>query len=487
MKKKIFLIISLVLLFVGAFVISASATEMIDGIYYSFSGDNATVTSDNRNCELEAVVIPEKVSFNGAEYKVTKIAEKAFGSANKNGGNSKIKSLIVPSTIEEIGEYAFANCASLESAYCKSSKIGKRMFFDCASLKDLTLENTKEIGAYAFTRIGISSVVLPSTLTKVDSYAFKACPSLTKIVVLGSVMGEYMFNECSLINHLVITESFSTYSTNCLGVANNKKFTTYYTGTDYERIKEICSSTSRFSEAGYISFADYESGNYEKLPTYDVNLCVAGFDGVHTEPNDDGDCTTAVVCSVCSDYTYKEAIEHLIGEEIKYTSFEEDGIKIVGCLNEGCENNTVTVAPAFFECRGYSVSENDDGGITVGFGVNGEAIKEYEELMGLTIGYGVFVAPESRLGDNDIFDENGEKADGVFIADITNCSFSIVVLKMVGFNDLQKDMKFAIGAYIAINDGKATDYSYIQTEKPIDGERYHFISYNDKYKSKNEE
>ena len=61
MKKKIILALVIVSMLVCLFAISASA-ELIDGIDYSFSGSEATVTSKNQSCEVENVVIPETVT-----------------------------------------------------------------------------------------------------------------------------------------------------------------------------------------------------------------------------------------------------------------------------------------------------------------------------------------------------------------------------------------------------------------------------------------
>ena len=333
MKKKIFLVLAVVAMLACIFAISASAAECIDGVYYTFSGTEATVSSDNqKNCVLETVVIPEKVIFGGAEYTVTTIAAKAFGSQNTAGGNGNIKAITVPSTVTSVGEYAFGNCPNLTEAYCKSEKIGSRMFIDCSSLKTVTFENTVEIGTNAFNRTQLTSVVIPSTVTTVGNYAFKECGSLTKVVILGSIMGNYMFNGCSALNTLVLTENFVTFGTSCLGTATNNAFVTYYTGEDYDRIKTLGSSTSRFREAKSYSYSDYAANNYTdryKL-IYDTNLCVAAFDGSHTEPVDDGDCTTALICSVCADYKYKEAEEHTISERVTYASFLQDGEHYIG-------------------------------------------------------------------------------------------------------------------------------------------------------------
>ena len=70
-------------------------------------------------------------------------------------------------------------------------------------------------------------------------------------------------------------------------------------------------------------------------------------------------------------------------------------------------------------------------------------------------------------------------ADGVINAEITNVDFAAFELKIVGFTDEQKDTKLAIGAYVAVTDGEATEYSYMQSGEPNENEKYCFVSYND--------
>ena len=101
MKKKLLLIaLIMATMLVGVFAISASAAQAIDGIYYNFSGTNASVATDNKaNCQLENVVIPEKVTYNGTEYTVISIESKAFGSQNSKGGSATVKTVSIPATV----------------------------------------------------------------------------------------------------------------------------------------------------------------------------------------------------------------------------------------------------------------------------------------------------------------------------------------------------------------------------------------------------
>ena len=509
MKKKIFLVLAVVAMLACVFAISASAAECIDDIYYTFSGTEATVSSDNQEkCEVETVVIPEKVIFNGTEYTVTAIATKAFGNGNANGGNSKIKSVTIPSTVTSIGDYAFANCANITTVNSYSTILGSYMFYNCPLVEYVALKNTvtisnhafcntlstnskntnisslvfpdtlESIGSYAFARCQITKIVIPANTSTIGANAFTDCDKLEKAVVLGTTLNTTVFNNCSVLDELVLTENIA-YGHKDAIKDTAKNFTTYYTGSDPSVIKTLFAGTSRIDSAiaqPYNADSNY-TGSIKII--YDVNLCVAAFDGVHTEPQDDGDCTTALICSVCADYKYKEAEEHTISERVTYASFLQDGEHYIGCTNDGCTYGISEKLNALFTCLGYSAPEDGRGGIAIGFTVNNEAIAEYEEITGKTLKYGVFAVLKDRLGNNDVFSEDGTVAEGAINADITSYEFALFELKIVGFTDEYKDIKLAMGAYVAVTDGETTEYSYLQSGTPNENEKYCFVSYND--------
>ena len=418
----------------------------------------------------------------------------------------------LPSTLETVGEHAFSENEALTTLCSKAPMIGDNMFKNCFNLEFVTLENTKvikkqafnmaapniakisklvlpegltTIGEYAFVRLSITELVTPSTLSTVDKNAFAYCKSLKKVVVLGPTIGTYMFADGgNTLEELVLTNRLTSVGSGAFNNVRTDSFITYYTGNKDEAASFKTSFqgiTTRFKDASYYSYEDYANGNYtaKYMFVYDTNLCVAAFDGVHTQPDDDGDCTTALVCSVCADYTYKEAKEHVNSEKVTYASFLQDGEYYIGCTNDGCTNGTTRRLSALFTCLGYSAPENGNGGIVMGFTVNNVAIAEYVEITGKTLKYGVFVVSQDKLGDKDVFGEDGTTAEGVINAEIKNHEFALFELKIVGFTDTHKDVKLAMGAYVAVTEGEATEYSYMQVGTPNANEKYSFVSYND--------
>lgn len=80
------------------------------------------------------VAVPEKVSYNGKDYRIVKIGVKAFCAGDK------IESVILPSSVKTISEFAFEGCTSLKSIVFPGSqvKIGEGAFWNCTKIDDIT-------------------------------------------------------------------------------------------------------------------------------------------------------------------------------------------------------------------------------------------------------------------------------------------------------------------------------------------------------------
>ena len=190
--------------------------------------------------------------------------------------------------------------------------------------------------------------------------------------------------------------------------------------------------------------------------------------------------------STIQELYYKESNQFVINEaEHNYVDVSisyENGYMAPGTREAVCSicNHAHTLyAEPLFTTKGYSNPIDGESGIAIGYSVNHAWIAKYTSLTGDEIEYGVFVVSKNKLGENDVFNQDGTKANGVISAEISSYEFASFNLKVVGFADEYKDMKLAMGAYAKTTSGENTVYSYMQSGTPIAGEKYCFISYNE--------
>lgn len=106
---------------------------VVDGIYYEFSGKEATViTSHDIDGYTGAVVIPEEVTYNGSTYTVTSIGSYSFR-------NTKLTDITIPNSVTDIFENTFRECLNLASVDLPASltDIASDAFNDCHGLKQI--------------------------------------------------------------------------------------------------------------------------------------------------------------------------------------------------------------------------------------------------------------------------------------------------------------------------------------------------------------
>ena len=94
------------------------------------------------------IVIPETVKYNGVTYQVTKIGDSAFY------GCGGVTSIILPSSIKEIGDFAFQDC-NIESINLPAGLM--------------------KIGNCAFSGTDLQSIDIPASVTEMGSAVFLNC------------------------------------------------------------------------------------------------------------------------------------------------------------------------------------------------------------------------------------------------------------------------------------------------------------------------
>ena len=250
--------------------LGANAAVNIDGLYYELSSNTRTATLTYQNTTTSnysslpvSVAIPEKVTYNGTEYTVTTIADKAFANC------TSLESISIPGSVTSIGtvqEYytaydlkiagtalPFYNCTRLKSirfedgnatlslgstynsrgiSYSKGlfyyspleevylgrnvqykdlgydfidypSYYGYSAFYNQSKLTKVTIgPEVESLPIYLFYKCtAIKDVSFGESLKYIGSHAFDWCTSLTSAMLPNSVtyIDSYSFNNCTSI------------------------------------------------------------------------------------------------------------------------------------------------------------------------------------------------------------------------------------------------------------------------------------------------
>ena len=187
-----------------------------DGIYYNIlSSDDKTVevtTSPNYSYSGD-VTIPETVTNEGSEYRVTAIGERAFAYCDG------LTSVTIGESVQTIGDWAFSGCTGLKNFDGKIATADHRCLvindtlraFASSGLTQYTIpDDVKVIGDNAFGGCnGLTSVTIPEGVQTIGEGAFSNC-SLTSVTIGSSTIGNYAFYNCRRLTSVTIGNSVTT-------------------------------------------------------------------------------------------------------------------------------------------------------------------------------------------------------------------------------------------------------------------------------------
>ena len=270
-------------------------------IYYQWNHNKTelyvanTSTWSPENSYSGNIVIPQTVEYHGQTYPVTGISEKAFykckdlksvtipngvvsiwgeAFAGCNALTSVIvpnsmtyiasnafdfcnalESIIIPSSVTITGEYGFSTCTNLVvkvkildlPAFCQNQLLKKicapiiLIDEDLNEIKELIIpESVTIIESQAFKNCsGLTNISIPNTVTYISSSAFAGCTSLTSLTIPSSVtsIGDYAFSDCSGLESIIMQNSLEYTNKNIFNKCDNIREVTF----DCEYIHSIFS------------------------------------------------------------------------------------------------------------------------------------------------------------------------------------------------------------------------------------------------------
>lgn len=117
---------------------------------------------------------------------------------------ASLKNLNLGKGLETIGEYAFGECTTLAEVNLPETvtTIDSDAFYGCTELTRIHLhEGITEIGSGAFRKSGMTSIELPSSVTKMGNQVLSYCNNLTSVTING-LMGSAMFLSCPKLENV---------------------------------------------------------------------------------------------------------------------------------------------------------------------------------------------------------------------------------------------------------------------------------------------
>ncbi len=212
---------------------SAWAQTEVNGIYYAFSGTDATVTNpfpygipDHNTAYSGSITIPATIMYQGTTYNVTGMETQtfqdctgltavsvpsSFSTINSSGfrGCTNLTSVQLAEGITYIASNAFNGCTNLTSINLPSTltSIGGSAFRACSKLTSVSLPaNLESIAQDAFREAGLTSIIIPNKVSSLWTGAFRDCSSLQSVIISGNIADwqQSAFNNCTALTSVVI-------------------------------------------------------------------------------------------------------------------------------------------------------------------------------------------------------------------------------------------------------------------------------------------
>lgn len=206
-KRKTKKALLALILMMATCIAHAETIVTVGNLEYSIAGIYASVYGVAIGSE--EIIIPPSISYDGYDYKVTKIADGAFATywdlyngynKQRKGGNSAVKRVVISNTVTSIGFAAFDG-SNLEYIYIP--------------------EGVENIEGSAFRRTKLKSIVIPSTVNYIGT------KSSTYVGANSYVSSISIFDGCDLLRNITYLGAVPPSNWTATSQTNVPSFTTY--------------------------------------------------------------------------------------------------------------------------------------------------------------------------------------------------------------------------------------------------------------------
>ncbi len=224
----------------GAVITPPSGSTQVGDLYYSVSGNSASVVAVS-STSLTSVVIPNTVNISGTDYPVTSIESYVFSELTDLeevvlGDNityvgsyafqrcTSLSTVTFGKALTSVGAYAFNGCTSFTTAIINSTHVGNyynAWFSHADALSNVTFGDTVQTieGKAFYQCFAITSIVLPDSVTSIGMQAFQMCTSLSSVTLGNSVttIGNSAFGGCTSLTSISLPDSVTSLGTSVFG------------------------------------------------------------------------------------------------------------------------------------------------------------------------------------------------------------------------------------------------------------------------------
>ncbi len=197
----------------GSFQVNSGITEIGSAAFFGCTGITEIIIPESVERIGDWAFASTQITYVNIPKKITKINSGVFYS-------TKLNFVEIPENVTSIGDYAFDGCEQLGQVNIPYGvkEIGSGAFSGCIALSAAELSDSLEkIGEWAFSKCeALKEINIPDSVISIGDSAFYGCRALENANVPSGVaeMGESVFEECGGIS---VTYKGATYNAENIG------------------------------------------------------------------------------------------------------------------------------------------------------------------------------------------------------------------------------------------------------------------------------